>query len=254
MYVDESGDSGISGSPTRYFVLTAMVIHELHWHNALGDLIQFRQHLRITKNLSLKDEIHAAHFISKPGSLVHIKRNDRLDILKQCIDWAAKRKDISITTVIVDKSSKKNNSDIFEKAWKTLIQRFHNTMANNNFPIHESKNTNSLEMGIVLPDNTDGQKLQKLVRKMRAYNPIPNIGGDGFRNLPINLIIEDPLMKDSSNSFFIQMVDVYAYCAKQLYEPNVYMKKKGAHHFYERLGTSLNRKASSKHQLGIVEV
>lgn len=254
MYVDESGDSGLIGSPTRYFVLTAMVIHELHWHSALDDLIKFRHHLRNTKNLSLKDEIHAAHFISKPGALVHIKRNDRLDILKQCIDWASRRKDISITTVVVDKSNKNNNVDVFENAWEALIQRFQNTMRNNNFPIHESKNTKSLEMGIVLPDNTDGQKLQKLVRKMRVYNPIPNKGATGFRNLPIDLIIEDPLMKDSSNSFLIQMVDVYAYFAKQLYEPNSYLKKKGGHHFYERLGVALNRKASNKHHLGIVEI
>ena len=29
MYVDESGDSGLVNSPTRYFVLTGMVVHEL---------------------------------------------------------------------------------------------------------------------------------------------------------------------------------------------------------------------------------
>ena len=29
MYVDESGDAGLVGSPTRYFVLTGLVVHEL---------------------------------------------------------------------------------------------------------------------------------------------------------------------------------------------------------------------------------
>ncbi|MGH2600854.1 MAG: DUF3800 domain-containing protein, partial [Dehalococcoidia bacterium] len=31
MYVDESGDSGLTNSPTRYFVLTGLVVHELRW-------------------------------------------------------------------------------------------------------------------------------------------------------------------------------------------------------------------------------
>ena len=30
MYVDESGDVGLVGSPTRYFVLVGLVVHELH--------------------------------------------------------------------------------------------------------------------------------------------------------------------------------------------------------------------------------
>lgn len=29
MYVDESGDSGLLGSPTRYFVVSGIVLHEL---------------------------------------------------------------------------------------------------------------------------------------------------------------------------------------------------------------------------------
>jgi hypothetical protein len=39
MYVDESGDTGLLGSPIRYFVLTGMVIHELRWHQALEQLV-----------------------------------------------------------------------------------------------------------------------------------------------------------------------------------------------------------------------
>ena len=31
MYVDESGDCGLQNSPTRYLVLTGLVIHELRW-------------------------------------------------------------------------------------------------------------------------------------------------------------------------------------------------------------------------------
>jgi len=43
MYVDESGDIGLTGSPTRYFVLTGLVLHELRWRQTLDGLIAFRR-------------------------------------------------------------------------------------------------------------------------------------------------------------------------------------------------------------------
>lgn len=41
MYVDESGDPGLTSSPTRYFVLSGIVIHELRWAICLDQLNQF---------------------------------------------------------------------------------------------------------------------------------------------------------------------------------------------------------------------
>ena len=59
MYVDESGDSGLVNSPTRYFVLTGLVVHELRWHDALNSLVNFRQRMRGKFGLKLREEIHA---------------------------------------------------------------------------------------------------------------------------------------------------------------------------------------------------
>lgn len=223
MYVDESGDSGITNSPTRYFLLSAIIIHELRWRVLLDELIEFRQHLRLTKGLKLREEIHATHFINNPGSLVRIKRNDRLDIMKQCIDWTSTRKELSVITVSVDKQYKQE--DVFNLGWERLIQRFENTIKYHNFP----GISNPDERGLLLPDNTDGLKLRTLLRKMRRFNPVPHnqaIFNSGSRNLTLDYVIEDPFMKDSATSYFHQIVDVIAYCARQMYEPNAYMKKK----------------------------
>ena len=45
LYVDETGDSGIRNSPTRYFALSGLVIHELRWWTCLDDLIKFRKQM-----------------------------------------------------------------------------------------------------------------------------------------------------------------------------------------------------------------
>jgi hypothetical protein len=253
MYIDESGDPGIhENSPTRYFIMSSIVFHELRWRDLLDNLVDFRRHLRNTKNLKLRDEIHSTDFINSPGELKRIKRHDRVDVMKQCIDWVASNSEISVTTVCIDKHNRRSTDDVFEFAWTLLIQRFENTMRNKNFP----GPANPDDRGIIFPDNTDGKKLQGLLRKLRRFNPVPNDTSyftGGYRNMNIQYVIEDPLLKDSRNSFFNQIVDVIAYSARQIYEPNNYMKKKGGHNFYKRLDPVINKAATAKHPLGIVE-
>ena len=43
MYVDESGDIGITNSPTRYFLLSGLIIHELRWRQFIDDIISLRK-------------------------------------------------------------------------------------------------------------------------------------------------------------------------------------------------------------------
>lgn len=253
MYVDESGDIGLRNSPTKYFVLSGIVLHELRWRDTLGNLVEFRRNLRDNKGLKLREEIHCRDFINSPGELIRIKRNDRLDILKKCIDWLNTQADLSIITVVVDKTKANKSSDIFELAWNTLLMRFENTIRHRNFP----GPSNSDDRGMVLPDNTDGEKLTKLLRKMRHYNYISNrrdLYGSGSRNVKLNYIIEDPFLKDSKNSFLHQMADVVAYFARQQCESNSYLRKKGATTFYKRLSNVHCKVASPKHPYGIVEL
>jgi hypothetical protein len=236
MYVDESGDAGIYNSPTRYFVLSAIIVHELRWKETLTDLVAFRKVLKETKGLKIKDEIHCNEFINKPGDLVRIKRNERLDIIKKCIDWLNGQNSISIFSVVIDKQGR--TDDIFELAWNVLFNRFENTIRNKNFPGPQNPD----ERGIVISDNTEGEKLRKLLRRMRHFNIVPNRGGvfeGAGRNVKLEYIIEDPIFRDSKNSLLHQMNDVVAYCCRQGFEPNAYMRKKSGINLYARLSNVL---------------
>jgi hypothetical protein len=231
MYIDESGDVGTNNSPTNYFILSAIVLHETNWQNILDDLILFRKSLKKQYGLLMKEEIHAAEFVNGGSNLKNnITRNDKLDIMKKCLKWLDNRTDISIVTVRCDKNANKSK-DIFDFTWKVLIQRFDNTLAYNNFP-----NATGSDKGLIISDNTNGGKLTELLRKMRRFNQIPNAlsYGSGARNMTLRAVVEDPVMRDSANSYFHQMVDVVAYFAKQHYEPNKYIRKKGARTFYTK--------------------
>src|SRR5664279_870132 len=100
MYVDESGDTGIVGSPSNEFYLSAIIVHESHWLQFLSDSIGFRRKLKAQKGLLMKEEIHSSEFMTKRIKLRGgISRNNRLDILKQCINWLATKQYLSIITV-----------------------------------------------------------------------------------------------------------------------------------------------------------
>lgn len=255
MYVDESGDSGTINSPSDFFILSGLIIHELRWFETLNELKAFRRALRGKYGLKLREEIHAIQMISRrPGNLTRIPKYQRLEIIRACLDWIASQPSLSVITVCIDKNQHTNTqTDLFEFAWNALIMRFENTIRHRNFP----GPSNPDERGLILPDMTDGNKLTQLLRRMRHFNFIPHSGsayGTGSRNVQIEYIIEDPWYKDSAESLFHQMVDVIAYSAMQKYAPNSYMRRKGGRNYYDRLQNVLITQASRRHPLGIVEL
>ena len=252
MYVDESGDVGLQISPTRYFVLTGLVVHELRWQSYLDELIGFRRDLKTHFGLRLREEFHAADLLTRPGGLVRIPRQDRLTMIRAFADKLAGMTDLNLINIVVDKQNKPADYDVFTKAWKVLIQRFANTLSHHNF----SGPFNPDERGLLLPDHTDDKKLTSLLRQMRHYNPVPNqaIYGAGYRNLALSNIIEDPNFRDSAHSYFIQAADLAAFLLYQSLSPSAYMRKKSGQNYFQRLIPILCRAASSHDLHGIVRL
>lgn len=244
MYVDESGDPGMTGSPTRHFALSGVVLHELAWRQVLDKLIAFRRQIKDLYGLKLVDEIHAAHFISSPGALVRIKRQDRLAILRRFADAIASIPELNVVSVLVDKQGKAASYRVFDSAWRAMMQRFENTLVHRNF----NGPANADDRGMILPDPTDKKRLTRIVRTMHRYNPVPNQPqyGAGYRNLPMVRVIEDPSFRDSRDSYFIQVADLCAFLLYQSVAPNVYMRKKGGHNYFGRLDAILCKVAAPR--------
>jgi hypothetical protein len=248
MYVDESGDTGLVNSPTRHFALSGLVIHESNWRSFVSAMIVFRKTMRVTYGLPLRHEIHAADYI-RSAPVPGMARNAWLSILRNFLDELAKLNYISITNVVIDKTTKPPAYDVFQWAWQLLFQRFQNTLQYGNFPGGFQNDS-----GIVFTDATDGKKLTRLVRRMSVYNPVPNTPqyGTGYRQLPAVRLIEDPHPKDSADSYFIQACDTCAYFLRQSIAPNRYIRRHGGQYYLQRLKSVLNLKAARNHPLGIV--
>ena len=250
MYVDESGDVGLVGSPTRYFVLVGLVVHELHWREALDKLVEFRQVLKARWAIRLRDEIHASPLLTRPGELARIPKHERLEIVRRYADWLSAMPYLNIISVVVDKQGKASGTDVFESAWRSLIQRFENTISHGNF----TGPAGVPSMGMLFPDRSDEKKLNGLIKKMRKYNPVPHQGNVGFRDMPIQYVIEDANFRNSEHSYFIQSADVVAYLLFQHLSPSAYVMRKSGNNFYKRLEPVLCKVASPRDPLGIVRM
>lgn len=256
MYVDESGDCGMpaQGSPSNLFCLSGVVVHELAWRDTIAELLRFRHWLKGKYKIYLEAELHAADMISKPSktdpTLQRLRKYERLAIVRHFADQIAALKDIRIINVVVDKRGKVPNKDeVFRWAWYSLFQRFENTIRYRNFPGPK----NAHERGVVFPDNTDGQKLRRFLNEMRLNNVLKVALAPGafvYRNEPVQVLIEDPVMRDSRESYLIQAADCAAFLLKQSFEPSAYMKRHGGNAYFQRLDPVLCKEASRKDATG----
>lgn len=235
LYIDKSGDTGLPPkSPTRYFILTALVVHETVWRNVVDDFWTFRQHLRTAKSLPVTVEIHASPFAaSYPPEGLEMHRYDRVDVLRRCINWLGGRLDIQVVTVVVDKKGKPTGYDVFDAAWRVLLQRIDKTRYHRNFLGNYSN-----QRALLLPDNTDGQKLIKLLNDAQLRN----------------IVVELPILKDSAQSQLNQLADVVAFMARQLYEPTPYLSNRNGERIYTNLGAARAKYVAPNHPEYIVEL
>ena len=259
MYVDESGDCGLpaNGSPTNLFCLSGVVVHELRWwRDTIVDLLSFRHWLKRKYHIFLDDELHAAEMINAPRklapSLQRLKKHERLGIIRHFADKIATLSNVSIINVVIDKRGVKapSKEEVFRRAWYALFQRFENTISRQNFPGPK----NSDDRGVVFPDNTDGQKLRQFLEDMRLSNRLKVKQGSGayiYKDEPIRAIIEDPIMRDSRESYLIQVADCAVYLLKQSQEPSSHMKRHGGNAYFKRLEKVLCKHATNKDATGM---
>ena len=244
----ESGDVGVDGSPGRYFALSGFVVHELRWHDTLEAILDFRRRLRETYGLKLREELHAGDMLHKPSELARIPKSIRLKILRAALDFQSALTDVSIVNIVVDKLGKPLDFDVFDVAWVTLIQRFHNTISYKNFPGPQNPD----DRGLLVVDQTEERKLRGISRRMRRYNPVPSMFGPGARPIPITTLVEDAVHRNSLHSYFIQLADVNAYFLYQRFQPCGYVKRKGGRNYFNRLRPVLCTVASRSDADGIV--
>ena len=202
-YFDESGDDGYPKYSSEIFVLTSIYLHHQNWKDVYKKIIDFRKFLKDKYSFPIKLEIHTRKFLldKRPYGAYKFSEKVRLEIIENYSKFI-NTIDIKSITVIIDK--KKINSknekfykDVLGQALTFNVQRIENDI----------KKIDPTSKFMIITDEGRLSSMKKTTRKIQKINFIPSKYSLSSYRQNIDLLIEDPLSKNSGESYFIQISD-----------------------------------------------
>lgn len=257
-YLDETGDDGLSNSPSLVFCLSAIYMSENSWSSNFQILKAFRKNLRSSIGLSLKEELHTSEFIKGKAPYNNIAPLDRKKVIFDYCNMISGL-DLQVINVLIDKRNVSSPSyPVLENALTYLTQRLETDLTR----------TKQSQKFIMFIDDGRVGPMTRIVRKMQVYNIIPSQFSGNLGNQTIKNIVEDPILKDSKQSYFIQVVDCIALMT-YLYYSRVDSSNQDKIKISNRISALLtdsdieeiyknilarifNKRASTRHGLGLV--
>ncbi len=259
MYVDESGDPGAydltkpeDNRATRHYIASGFVIPAEEWRNYLTYLLTVRRYLKGKYGFPIRAELHGAELIRPRSSSHAIKRvgprYKRIDLYREALKYLPHGMPrASIINVHLDKQkpiyASSTGWDIQELVWGRLLQRY---------TTYLQKSCNG-SCGLVFADHTNEPKVRRLLRKMRVHNYVPSkIHRGESLSAPLVNIVEDPIMRNSESSYFVQIADLVAHALYRQIYPKGSLKKYNVDRLFDLVDPLLNKDACRYNSQGIV--
>jgi hypothetical protein len=237
VYIDDSTER-----PTHVF--SALLVHSSRWNRVFAAVKAWRTELRDTDHIPLNYELHARKFLSGRGTLGtlgEISRHRRARIFDYAFSFGASLQPFGVRSINVCLSN-----DRQDWAFERLINRINRTMAEWHSYAH------------LVCDEGKEDYYVKMVRRMRVHNLIPSKQGvwmdtgERVKNIPLERIVEDPQFKSSARSYFIQLVDFYAFGVLRREKPTPSVKRHGAHKSFEKLKPIIVPECNTHDPFGII--
>lgn len=235
VYIDDSGDSDVYG-------FSALVIPEQCFRVSLLAVKAFRRELRESDGIFVNREFHAVDFVAGRGRIGArvVTKWRRCQIFREAISAVTRLPGARLFNAFGPRDQKLQTLE-------RLITRIDRTMQ---------------EWGSVAAlffDEGEERAYTKLIRRMGVYNPIRSQygrwpGGNEYRNMPIEHVIEDPSFRRSKQSYFIQLADFCGYAMLQRERPttNPRRARYGLHEVFETLAPICVMEAYRADPFGIV--
>ena len=148
--------------------------------------------------------MHTRCFIrnKKPYYNYGWNNDKRKEIIEKFCAKISMLEGIKIINVVINKRNLRFDINILEKAFGYSIQRIQNHLDK----IEEDRGEDSKFM--IITDNGRIAPMRRISRKIQRINYIPSRYSSSSSNQPIDRLIEDPLPKNSQESYFIQVSDI----------------------------------------------
>jgi hypothetical protein len=254
VYYDESGDDGFPDFASPLFVLSAVYCQALDWRDNFNVLAGFKRQVAKDFNLPFNLELHTKELLlnKKPYASLRLSDAERVEIMSRFCQAAAQLSLRCITTAVIKPWLKKSEFAVLDKALSYSVNR-----------IETDLRSTVASRFLIITDDGRVAKMRSTTRRMQKINYVPSQFQSGTYSREIRHLIEDPLPKDSKESYFIQLADMVAFLfyALAAHDSGTAELPKRApagldHAFIlaclETLKPILNLKASGSHPYGLV--
>lgn len=215
-YFDESGDDGYPVYSSELFVLTSVYLHYTKWKESYAAIHSFRQQLKTRYDFPVKLEFHTKEFITDkdPYHGKYAPEERRSIVFDFC--RFVSTLDVKIIVVVIDKKRiRRPKYNVLRNALTYNIQRIENDLRR---PEYDGR-------FMIIADEGRIKKMRETARALQRYNYITSkIDGVPYRR-EIERLIEDPLPKSSSESYFIQIADMVSFLVSLFVKQNLSIPK-----------------------------
>jgi len=254
VYYDESGDDGFPTYASPLFVLSAVYCPALDWRENFDFLANSKRQMAKDFNFPTKLEIHTRELLlnKKPYAPLRLTGAERTEIVRRFCQVAAQLSLRSISTAVVKPWVKNTSFPVLDRALSYSVNR-----------IETDLRGATANRFLLITDDGRVAKMRSTTRRMQKINYVPSkLDGSAYQR-DIRHLIEDPLPKDSKESYFIQLADLLAFLfyAHTAHETGIAALPRRSppelnHDFVveclEILKPMLNLKACAMHPYGLV--
>jgi len=207
-YYDEAGDDGFPKYSSPLFALSALYMHYLQWQPNFERIRDFRRGLKRDFGLPVKLEMHTKYFVlgKKPYRSLGLSDAERIQVMDLFADLIGSLQLRIINVVIKKPGLTGNAAGVLDTALKFSVQRVENDL-------DPTQNPEARFMIITDPGRVGA--MRGTTRRIQRINYIPSrFGSEPYRR-EITALIEDPIQKDSTESYFIQLADYISFVVYQ---------------------------------------
>jgi len=159
----------------------------------------------------MRQEIKANELVKGSGPWAQLPFGDRVRkrIYRSFMRLEGKVGTVKTFAVVVDKSRCANPDEVRSTAWRHALERVEAFARHNETTV------------MLFPDSGEYDRFRKLSREMRRHSQVGAMFGAGTLSRPlVRYLIDDPVERDSSQSYFVQLADLNAYAAYRKERPD----------------------------------
>lgn len=232
VYIDDSRDG-------HELCFSALLVPVDQWQTCLNHLVGMRRQMAASDGIYMSVELHATDWLGGRGKIARraVPKGARVRLFNFTLSAITMMPGVQIINA---HDRKRNEMRLFER----LMNRIHVNV------------TKAGSHALIVSD--EGKSYDRLLRRLRRHNYIASRystweDGSRAKNLPLQLIIEDPVYRDSAKNFFIQAADFCAYALLRHRVPTSAARWYEFDKSFEILEPVCVTQATYKNRLGILD-